>query len=194
MPANLKVKLSLVIPAALLALGPLTACGDGGVHPTAPSDSTATAAASPKPPPTPATTLSTGGRITMVESTPSIGASLLVGNCQFGTSTRRCANDWRGTFDASSTGGVDWPVLSVAFYDGDQLCGYAADVHLRMPAGETTTFRPARIVLSDEFGTFASPCALPVTITRIVAVLWSDSDWTTQLRQEFAGRYTFVGQ
>jgi hypothetical protein len=85
-----------------------------------------------------------------------------------------------------------WAVLSVAFYEGPILCGYAADGQQLVPAGQTVTFRPSWISLSDEFGTFPSPCRLPATTTRMVAVLWSDADWTTQLTQEFSGSYTFI--
>ena len=48
------------------------------------------------------------------------------------------------------------------------------------------------ISLSDEFGTFSQACALPATTTRMVAVLWSDDDWTTQISQEFTTTYKFV--
>lgn len=186
MQANRNVKSSLVVPAVVLS-ALLTACGDGGaVAPTAPTGPSATPTI--LPPPAPAAS----GTITMIDSIPGAGASLLVGTCQFGTVTRRCADEWRGTFDVSASRGVDWPVLSVAFYDGDVLCGYAADAHQRLAAGATTTFRPARISLSDEFGTFSSSCPLPASITRVVAVLWSDSDWTFQLRREFATQYAFV--
>jgi hypothetical protein len=85
-----------------------------------------------------------------------------------------------------------WAVLSVGFYEGSTLCGYAADVQQLVPAGQTVTFRPSWISLSDEFGTFPSPCRLPAATTRMVVVLWSDADWTTQLTQEFSGGYTFI--
>jgi hypothetical protein len=128
----------------------------------------------------------------MTGSSPGSGASLLVGECRFGTVTRACADGWRGTFNVSLDRDMVWAVLSVAFYEGPILCGYAADVQQLVPAGQTVTFRPSWISLSDEFGTFPSPCRLPATTTRMVAVLWSDADWTTQLTQEFSGSYTFI--
>ena len=80
-------------------------------------------------------------------------------------------------------------MLTVAFYSGDVLCGYAADVRDRITAGQTVTFRRQWISLSNEFGTFSQTCALPATTTRMVAVLWSDDDWTTQISQEFTTTY-----
>jgi hypothetical protein len=62
-------------------------------------------------------------------------------------------------------------VLTVAFYKDDMICGYAADVRDRIQAGEIITFRPTWISLSDAYGTFRQPCALPATTTRMVAVL-----------------------
>ena len=85
-----------------------------------------------------------------------------------------------------------WAGTDRLFYDGNVRCGYAADVQKRVPPGQTVTFRPSWISLSDEFGTFSTPCRLPATTTRMVAVLWSDADWTTQLTQEFSGSYTFI--
>ena len=69
---------------------------------------------------------------------------------------------------------------------------YAADVRDHITAGETAAFHPTWISLTDEFGTFRQPCGLPATTTRIVAVLWSDSDWTTQISQEFTMTYRFA--
>ena len=100
---------------------------------------------------------------------------------------------WLGrNFNVSLSGELRSPVLTVAFYSGDVLCGYAADVRDRITAGQTVTFRPTWISLSDEFGTFSQACALPATTTRMVAVLWSDDDWTTQISQEFTTMYKFV--
>jgi hypothetical protein len=128
----------------------------------------------------------------MIDSSPAAGASLLVGECLSGNITRTCADGWRGTFDVSLDRDMVWAVLSVGFYEGPVLCGYAADVQPLVPAGQTVTFRPSRIFLSDEFGTFPSPCRLPATTTRMAAVLWSDADWTTQLTQEFSDSYSYT--
>jgi hypothetical protein len=128
----------------------------------------------------------------MVNSSPASGASLFVRSCQFGAVNRRCADGWVGTFNVSLSGELRYPVLTVAFYSGDVLCGYAADVRDRITAGQTVTFRPTWISLSDEFGTFSQACALPATTTRMVAALWSDDDWTTHIRQEFTTTYRFV--
>jgi hypothetical protein len=128
----------------------------------------------------------------MVSSSPAFGASLSVRSCQFGAVTRSCADGWVGAFNVSLSGELRSPVLTVAFYSGDILCGYAADVRDRITAGQTVTFRPTWISLSDEFGTFSQACALPATTTRMVAVLWSDDDRTTQISQEFTAMYKFA--
>ena len=194
--ANVLFKRGLLVPAGLLSLALATACGDGGpATPTAPSEPSSTTAVPPKPPPQgTATPFAAGGSITMVSSSPASGASLAVAECRFGSVTRRCADGWQGSFDVSLSRQMDWPVLTVAFFDGEVLCGYAADAQQRLPAGQTVTFRPTWISLSDEFGTFSSPCPLPATTTRIVVTLWSDADWTTPLTQEFAAHYTFIRQ
>jgi hypothetical protein len=184
----------LLAAAGLASCVLLNACGDGGgATPTAPTEPAALQATAPKPPPqTPATQASATGNISMVASSPGSGASLLVGECHFGNVARSCADGWRGTFNVSLDRDLPWAVLSVGFYEGPVLCGYAADVQQLVPAGQTVTFRPSWISLSDEFGSFPSPCRLPATTTRIVAVLWSDADWTTQLTQEFSASYTFI--
>ena len=192
--ADVASKRILLVPAGLLWLALLTACGAGGpAAPTPPTRSPSTSAAPPKPVPQgPPATSSASGTITMVGSNPPSGASLPVGECRFGSVPRICAEGWSGVFTVSLDRDMTWPVLTVGFYDGDVLCGYAADVRQQLSAGQTATFAPTRISLSDEFGTFSSPCPLPTTTTRIVALLWSDADRTSQLRQEFAFRYTFV--
>jgi hypothetical protein len=128
----------------------------------------------------------------MIASSPGPGASLLVGECRFGDVTRTCVDDWQGTFDVSLDREMEWAVLTVGFFDGGVSCGYAAAVQERILPGQTVAFRPSRISLSDEFGSFPTPCSLPATTTRMVAVLWSDADWTTQLTQEFLGSYIFT--
>ena len=85
------------------------------------------------------------------------------------------------------------PVLTVRFYDGQTKCGYGAGTLDIVPAGERVSFSAARIVLSDEFGTFAQPCPLPATTNRIEVELWSDSStWTNTLVQVFEQSYTFA--
>ena len=186
------MKRVLLVAAGLAWCALANACGEaGGGLPTAPTDLSSTQAAPPEPSP-PTTQRAAAGNISMSASSPGSGASLLVGECRFGNVTRTCADAWRGTFDVSLDRDMVWAVLTVGFYDGATLCGYAADVQERLPAGQTVTFRPSWISLSDEFGTFSSPCQLPATTTRMVAVLWSDADWTTQLTQEFSGNYTFI--
>ena len=181
----------LLVAAGLAWCVCMNACGDaGGAAPTAPTDPSSTQAAAPKPPPQ--TQTAAAGTISMVASSPGSGGSLLVGECRFGAVTRTCADGWHGIFEVSLDRDMVWAVLSVGFYEGSTLCGYAADVQQLLPAGETVTFRPSRIALSDEFGTFSPPCLLPATTTRMVAVLWSDADWSTQLTQEFTANYTFM--
>ncbi len=113
-------------------------------------------------------------------------------DCDYGGVTRACAEGWRGRFDVTLDRNLAWPVLTVQFYAGSALCGYAAAVQQEIVGGDVATFAPERIAVSDEFGTFRSQCALPVTITRMEAVLWSDADWGTEIRQELAATYTFV--
>lgn len=184
----------LLVATAVTSCLVANACGDaGGATPAAPTATSASQAAAPKPPPLDAVSRSDAtGIISMIGTSPGSGASLLVGECRFGNITRTCADGWRGTFNVSLDREMEWAVLTVSFYNGDVRCGYAADVQQRVPPGQTVTFRPSRISLSDEFGTFPTPCRLPATTTRIVAVLWSDTDWTTQLTQEFASSYVFT--
>jgi hypothetical protein len=83
-------------------------------------------------------------------------------------------------------------VLTVSFYDGQTKCGYGAGTLDVVPVGKRVSFSVERIYLSDEFGTFASPCRLPATTNRIRVELWSDSSsWTNTLIQEFETAYTF---
>ena len=188
------MKRALLVSAGLALLGLVNACGDGGgATPTAPNGPPATQTIAPAPPPrNPGVASAASGTITMVGSTPGSGASLQVRECRFGNVTRTCADGWSGTFTVSVDRDMIRAVLTVSFYDGAVLCGYAADVQQRVPAGQTVTFRPTWISLSDEFGTFSASCRLPATTTRMEAVLWSDADWTTQVTREFAGAYVFV--
>lgn len=184
----------LLIAAGLVLCVLTNACGGAGAAtPTAPTGPSSNQAAAPKPPlQNVATLVAATGTISMIGSSPGSGATLLVGECLFGNVMRTCADGWRGTFAVSLDRDMVWAVLSVGFYEGPILCGYAADVQQLVRAGQTVTFRPSWISLSDEFGSFPTPCRLPVTTTRMAAVLWSDNDWTTQLTQEFSGSYTFT--
>lgn len=190
---NSRIATRLVL--AIVSLTFVSACGDAGAiwptGPSAPQTSERGVLASP-PRVVPTSPSSATGAIVMVSSSPASGASLSVRTCQFGGVTRSCADGWVGTFNVSFSGELRYPVLTVAFYSGDVLCGYAADMRDRITAGQTVTFRPTWISLSDEFGTFSRACALPATTTRMVAVLWSDDDWTTQISQEFTTTYKFV--
>ena len=190
---NATIGLRLVSAIASLAL--VSACGDRSmISPTEASARQASDSGVSAPPPAlqPTSQSVATGAIEMASSSPASGAALPVRSCQFGAVTRSCADGWVGTFNVSLNDELRNPVLTVAFYSGDVLCGYAADVKERISAGRTVTFRPTWISLSDEFGTFSQPCTLPATTTRMVAVLWSDDDRTTQLRQEFATAYRFV--
>ena len=183
------------VVSAIVSLAFVSACGDAGtISPTGPSAPQTSEREVSAPPPrlVPTSQSSATGAIEMVSSSPASGASLSVRSCQFGAVTRSCADGWAGTFNVSLSGELRYPVLTVAFYSGDVLCGYAADVRDRIAAGQTVTFRPRWISLSDEFGTFSQACTLPATTTRMVAVLWSDDDWTTQISQEFTTTYKFV--
>jgi hypothetical protein len=183
------MKRVLLVAAGLAWCVLVNACGGAGsATPTAPTDSSSTQSAAPKPPPQ---DQAAAGTISMTGSSPGFGASLLIGECLFGSVTRTCVDGWRGTFDVTLDRDMAWAVLSVGFFDGAISCGYTADVHELVPAGQTVTFRPSRISLSDEFG-FSTPCQFPATTTRMVAVLWSDTDWRTELRQELSGGYTFT--
>jgi hypothetical protein len=189
-PVNARLGLRLVCAIASLTF--VSACGDTNI--TSPSARQASESGVSAPPPAlqPTSQSLATGAIEMASSSPASGASLSVRSCQFGAVTRSCAAGWVGTFNVSLSRELRYPVLTVAFYSGNVLCGYAADIKDRITAGQTVTFRPTWISLSDEFGTFLQACTLPATTTRMVAVLWSDDDWTTQIRQEFATAYRFV--
>ena len=123
---------------------------------------------------------------------PQPGAVLSIRDCQTGSAMRLCTDDWRGTFDVAIDRELRHVVLTAAFYQGDVLCGYAADTRDIVTAGQTVSFAPSTIYLSDEFGTFAQPCRLPATTTRIVAVIWTDNDWSSTLTQEFMVSYSLT--
>jgi hypothetical protein len=129
--------------------------------------------------------------IALIGVSPEPGQSLTVAPCGTGGAPRECAAAWSGTFEVTVNGAVEYPVLTISFYDESKRCGYAATgLDTVLPAG-TTVFHPKTIYLTDEFGTFSSPCALPARATRMVAELWSDADGTS-VKQEFPIAYTFV--
>ena len=135
------------------------------------------------------------GTIAVREFSPGPGGMLAVhDNCPSGSVTRRCTNDWHGTLDVVVDREMTYPVLVVSFYEGSKLCGYAASTRDVVPADIPVSFDLSRIVLSDELGTFAQPCQLPSTTTRLVARLWSDSSsGSNTLMQELpATTYKFV--
>ena len=132
------------------------------------------------------------GTIRLVSVNPDPGASLTVQRCIVNGLPRDCVA-WSGAFEVTLAGDIRWPVLTVSFYNGTKLCGYAAaTVDATLPAGVATTFRPSSISLSDEFGSFQPPCALPAKATRMVAQLWTDDNWNFSVRQEFPIQYAFV--
>ena len=191
----MRSRIATRLVSAIVLLTCVAACGDAGTtSPTGPSSLQTSERRVSTPPPrlVPTSRSPASGAIEMVSSSPASGASLPVRSCQFGAVARSCADGWVGTFNVSLSGELRYPVLTVAFYSGNVLCGYAADVKDRITAGQTVTFRPTWISLSDEFGTFSQACALPATTTRMVAVLWSDDDWTTLISQEFTTAYKFV--
>jgi hypothetical protein len=169
----------------------LAACSGRTIVPVAPSALPAVSA--PAAPAAPAGGPGSG-TIAIREVSPGAGAVLPVKrDCVTGRTTRVCADAWRGTFDVLVDREMTNAVLTVSFYDGQTKCGYAANTMEVVPAGTRVSFTIDRIYLSDEFGTFASPCRLPAMTSRIAVELWSDwSSWTNTLVQDFSGiRYTF---
>jgi hypothetical protein len=181
---------------AIASLALISGCDAHGSSPTAPSEPRTSSIPALHPPPAdspgPASSSVLTGAIEMVGSSPASGASLSVATCRFGAVTRTCAEGWVGTFNVHLSRELRYPVLTVLFYSGEVLCGYAADVRDRITAGQTVAFHPSWISLSDEYRTFSQPCPLPAQANRLVAVLWSDVDWATQIRREFTTTYTFV--
>lgn len=182
-------------PTALLLLFVLSACGgsDTGL-PTGPGPIRSGGEGSPPPttPPPAQPPSSTTGTIALVGVTPEPGTSLTVAPCSRGGALRECAGAWSGMFEVTVNGAVESPVLTVRFYDGSTLCGYAGySWDAVLPAG-AATFHPKTIYLTDEFGTFSPPCALPAKATRMVAELWTEADGTFSVKQEFPISYTFV--
>lgn len=147
----------------------------------------------PSPQPSPPPVAPGQGTIALREVSPAAGATLAVqSNCPSGQVTRICTDMWRGTFDVLVDREMPTAVLTVRFYNGQTKCGYGAGTLDIVPAGERVSFSVTRIVLSDEFGTFATPCPLPATTNRMEAELWTDSGrWSNTLKQEFATAYTF---
>lgn len=175
--------------AAIVTIG---ACGGGSGSPTSP-----TALAPPSL--TPAPTSSPSGRITAVSIEPDSGTTMTVRDCDLAGGAKRtgvCAEQFRGLFEVVVDRYVRDPVLTVGFYDGSELCGYAAWSVDAIVPGETLSFSLSVIYLSwekwDATGSrgIVQPCALPLTTTRMVAEVWSDGDGFS-LKQEFANSYTF---
>lgn len=140
-------------------------------------------------PPTPVSTSSTNGRIAAVSIQPDSGATMTVIDCQSTDGTNRtsfCAEQFRGLFEVMADRSARNPVLTVSFYDGNQLCGYAAATAAVLVADQPLVFGPSVVHL-----TMSEACALPLTTTRMVAEAWSDADWEFSLKGEFANRYTF---
>jgi hypothetical protein len=178
-------------PLALILMAVLNACSDADWStPIAPS-----APVAPIPPPTggPGSRGPGTGTIAIRELSPAPGTTLAVqSHCPAGSVTRMCTDQWRGTFDVMVDREMTNAVLTVSFYNGQTICGYGASTLDIVSVGERVSFSVSGIVLSDEFGTFASPCPLPATTNRIEAELWSDlSTWTNTLVQVFEHSYTF---
>ena len=180
--------------AGLIFLITANACtGMNNGTPTGPS--APPASFQPTSPSNEVTPASGRGTIAGRRFSPGPGATLAVhDNCLSGSVTRRCTNDWHGTLDVVVDREMTYPVLVVSFYEGSKLCGYAAGTRDVVPADIPVSFDLSRIVLSDEFGTFTQPCQLPLTTTRLVAQLWSDSSsWSNTLMQELpATTYKFA--
>ncbi len=110
--------------------------------------------------------------------------------------TRVCAEQFRGLFEVVASRRVPYPVLTVGFYNGSQMCGRAAATADALVAGEPLSFSSSAIFLSweqwDASGSrgIVQPWALPLTTTRIVAELWSDAD-DFSLKREFSNSYIF---
>jgi hypothetical protein len=183
---------------ALVLLPMLNACGGAdGATPTGPTTTPVrttgpTPGVPPGPPPEERPQSSATGDIRIVALSHDPDGRLAVRDCVSGNAVRTCTDDWSGMFEVSVDRDMVWAVLTVSFYDGPTRCGYAAATVPSLPAGFIATFRPSRIFLSDEYGTFASPCPLPARTTRMVAVLWTDDDWSTSLTRQFEDTYTFV--
>lgn len=179
-------------PLALVLMAVLSACSElDRSTPIAPS-----APVAPIAPPTggPGPRGPGTGTIAIRELSPAPGTTLAVqSHCPAGSVTRMCTDLWRGTFDVTVDREMTNAVLTVSFYNGQTICGYGANVLDIVPTGERVSFSVGRIVLSDEFGTFAQPCPLPATTNRIEVELWSDlSTWTNTLVQVFENPYTFA--
>jgi hypothetical protein len=174
-----------LIASTVLLLTTLTACGG--------SDKSAQTVLAPSPVATPVPTPGLVGRgaFAIRDISPAPGATLGVGDCRVGNVSRACADQWRGTFDVTVDLEMTNAVLTVAFYDGDRLCGYAANTADIVPAGSPVSFSIDRIFLFDEYS-LTEPCQLPATTNRMELVLWSDaSRWSNTLREKFDHSYTF---
>lgn len=180
--------------AALFLLVALSGCGgsDTGL-PSTPGPIRSGGDASPPPaapPPSGQPPSRITGTIALVGVSPEPGQSLTVAPCSTGGAPRECATAWSGTFEVTVNGAVEYPVLTISFYDDSRRCGYAATgLDTVLPAG-TTVFHPQTIYLTDEWA-LSPPCVLPARATRMVAELWSDADGTS-VKQEFSIAYTFI--
>lgn len=134
--------------------------------------------------------------ITVTALAPLPGASLSVGECLSPSPPGRpplCSDDWQGTFEVAVNRDVQHVVLTIGFYDGATLCAHAAATIDRIAARTRVSLNPRRIVVAwERGGTVEQPCQLPVTTTRLVAILWSDAADGFELQREFPSSYTFV--
>lgn len=185
---------------ALLSLVILSACGGDTGSPTGPGPIRSGNEVPPPPAPAPPAPAPPAGQpptavrgtIALISVSPDSGNSLTVATCSRGGPPRECASDWRGTFEVTLDGPVEFPILVARFYDGETLCGYAAGgFDSVIPAG-ATLFHPSTIYLTDEFGTLSPPCALPAKVTRMVVEVWTEADGTFSVKQEFPISYTFI--
>ena len=160
----------------LLVAAAALSCGRRGSQTglTGPTPSSA-----PSPP-------SANGRITEVSIEPQVGATMNVRDCGLAdgsTHTAVCVDQFRGLFEVVADRPVRFPVLTVGFYEGVDFCGYAAATADALVPGQTLSFSASGLHLSS--------CALPLTTTRMLVEVWSDTDFGFSLKREFPNSYTF---
>lgn len=173
------------------ALVTTTACGtdrSGSLTPTGPPP------IAPTPPVTGTITLSSivpanGTTLTIFDCDPTLPAGAIGPLHEIGL----CTDQLRMTFDLEVDRDITDAYLKVQLLDGSKLCAITSGGRAPLSAGTRTQRTTSPVVLSDH-PELQSPCALPVTTTRIRVELQDGIVNRQLLAQEFDYTYRFQMQ
>ena len=131
----------LIMLAPLLIAAASSGCSQSVNTPTSPNLS----GPAPLGPVTPPSVSPPTGRITPLSVEPRPGATIDVRECQSEAQLRDmplCSDQFHGVFEVVSDQHVMHPVLTVGFYRGDVLCGYAGVSADHLPPGQVDHSAP----------------------------------------------------